>query len=221
MERLEDEADVATADRGQSALVELVQACVPELDRAGVCPVEPTEQVQQCRLPLTGATPDRDELAAGDIEVGAVEDADRGATLAVRLDEPACAHERRPHETRVAPAARAPSGGSCTAGYAGPKRCRRGASTSRRQRRTAALSARCPVLRASRPPGLGTDAGLWRTSGSRARPFEAACAATAGGHVTQPTPKRLACLPLSGDPNSRVQEAVQQVGDQVEKHNRR
>ena len=100
VEGLEDEADVAPANGGQPSLVELVQARAAELDRPGIGAIEAAEQMQEGRLPRAGASDDGNELAARNVQIGAVEHADSGASFAVRLDEPACVHER-PHAARI------------------------------------------------------------------------------------------------------------------------
>src|ERR671936_3034783 len=74
MEGLEDEADLAPANRRQAAFVEPVDANAVELDLTGVGTVEPAEEVQQRRLPGPRPSDNGDELPAHYFEVGPLYD---------------------------------------------------------------------------------------------------------------------------------------------------
>ena len=98
---MEDETDVAPANIGQSTLVKIVQSCACDFDRAFVRAVEAAEQMQKRRLPGARTADDHHKLAACNLEIGAVEHADRCSPLAVGLDESARADNCRPHLARI------------------------------------------------------------------------------------------------------------------------
>ena len=102
VERLEDEADVLVADRGELVVGQLADVLARQLVRAGVGDVEAAEHVHQRRLARTRRAHDRDEFAGVDIEV----DAGEGVHLdlltdAVGLGDAAQVHHR-PHRGRCA-----------------------------------------------------------------------------------------------------------------------
>src|SRR5205823_1090456 len=80
------EAHVVPAQLRQPPLALALEPPPGDLDSALVRTVEPPEQVKQRRLARTGRPHKCDELAGVHLDVGAIEDAARGATLAVRLD---------------------------------------------------------------------------------------------------------------------------------------
>jgi hypothetical protein len=84
VEGLEDEADAAGADVVGIACDEPLAG---HLDPAGVRPVQPAQQVQERRLARPRAPDDRHQLAAGDVERGAVEDPPGRAGAPIALDE--------------------------------------------------------------------------------------------------------------------------------------
>ena len=68
VEELEDEADVARAERGELVLGERVETLTRDLDAAAARAVEPRDQVEQRALARARGTHQRDEAAALDAQ---------------------------------------------------------------------------------------------------------------------------------------------------------
>jgi hypothetical protein len=89
VERLEDKPDRVPAQPNEHSIRSTVDARPGDLDQPSIGDIEPAEEVQERRLARSRPADDCDELAGGDVEVGAVEDADDCRGAPVRLDEPA------------------------------------------------------------------------------------------------------------------------------------
>src|SRR5919108_1207198 len=100
MKRLEDEPDLAAADRRQPPLVETIEAETVELDVARIRTIEAGEEGEQRRLSRARLADHGDELPARDLELGPVEHADLRFPFAERLGETTDADERRPHSAQ-------------------------------------------------------------------------------------------------------------------------
>ncbi len=102
VEELEDEADSAPPQRAQRAFGSAGHALAAELDQAGLRAVEAAEQVQQRRLARTRAAEHRDDLAGGDLEIRAVQDAPRRPARTEGLHQPVRADGRHYLTVRTA-----------------------------------------------------------------------------------------------------------------------
>mmetsp|Transcript_20438 Transcript_20438/g.48717 ORF Transcript_20438/g.48717 Transcript_20438/m.48717 type:complete len:313 (+) Transcript_20438:1186-2124(+) len=90
MEGLEDEAQVAAAQRGAGLVVQRAEGLPGQRDVAGVGLVQPGQAVQQRGLAAAGFAQQRDDLAGGEVQVDAGED----GRVAVGLGQPAGAQHR-------------------------------------------------------------------------------------------------------------------------------
>ena len=93
VERLEDEANLVTADLCERPLGEPVDTAAIEPDLPSARPVEAPEEVQQCRLPAAARPHDGQRLTGGDIEIDLVDGAYQPLAAAVLLAQPAGARQ--------------------------------------------------------------------------------------------------------------------------------
>ena len=85
VERLEDEADLVSAELGEGPLGELVDAPPVQPQLAGGRSVEPAEEMEQRRLAAAARPHHRQRLATCDVEVDLVDGADEPLAAAVLL----------------------------------------------------------------------------------------------------------------------------------------
>ena len=85
MEGLEDEAHVVAPELGQTPFGEPVDPPVRQPQLTGGRPVEPTEEVEERRLPTAARAHDGHRLAAGDLEVDLVDGAHQSLAAPVVL----------------------------------------------------------------------------------------------------------------------------------------
>jgi hypothetical protein len=101
VEELKHEAQALPAKRGPALLIKSAQITAGNPERPAARRLDRADHVEQRRLPRPARTEHHHQLSRADLEIDAIERADRQLTLAVHLAHPAQRHGRHDRCRRV------------------------------------------------------------------------------------------------------------------------
>src|SRR5262245_21331472 len=101
MVELKDEADVPVAELDERRIRQRQQRSLPHLDRSGIRPIEPAQQVQERALANARRADERHHLASLNVEIDVAQHVQSGAPGLVGLVQAADAYERHSENSQL------------------------------------------------------------------------------------------------------------------------